>query len=903
MTNPLPIQPVKIHCPPPRRDVLSRERLNGWLDRAAVGRVVLIVAEAGYGKTTLLADWAHHSGRMTAWYRLESDDRDWLTFIRHLVATGRELDPEFGSDTLGLLLALGPGGPTRGELITSIAREMADFGSRSERGLTLIFDDFHVVDRCSDTDPIVRALIDRTGPGFSIVLATRSAPRLPMGKLRARGGVDSLDDQDLCFDVGETDRLFRDAYRLPLQADVIASLCDRTEGWAALLTLVRTSLDERGGPDPRALVAQLSASGGDLYDFLAEEVLAGLPPDLQRFLMRVSVLTAVDVGTAVLVDDRPADDVAATILHCETLGLLTRPDRESPHRFHPLVREFLVTRLALEIGAAAVRDLHRSIGRQLASVDWQGSAWHFVQGEDGGSAASVIDGAIEDIIASGAFRQVSPFLEPSAGDPMRPTALVLRSRIALDGGNGTKATGVARHAVGAAGEGRWAGTALLNLASILSVGGFDDEAVDTAAIALSSNLSVQQRCIAQAIVTVREASQEGDLEAIADSLRELAVLQEGQHLRRYAGISRLNLAATMLWLGETETALREADRAELALGGRESPSVERVAATATRAIALSQLGRLTEATAILTGVTMPSPLARDEISLESARIHSDFGSIEDALASLAQVEVDRLSGGYRAAWRLVRGVVAMREHDIATASSMCDLLQDHGSTDAAGKMRAQLLRTRVALAIPGGDPVDHARELDRIATAQNSRPGRYLAAILGRLAIGDRIAGEVERVGPTDQFCLVTCRRGACRRPRQALDQRDRSGAGGGTDPAQQMAVGLALTRCSQVRDRVSTVPRSWPKSAGRQTRPLLRAVSRYEEDRCAPTHLQSRNDSPLRSDLRDLGPVDIRPRWRLDPPRPCDGRCWPSCASCRRGAHGGDEGRGPRGIMAGPGP
>ena len=84
--NPLPIQPARIHPPLLRHDVLSRERLNGWLDRAVEGRVALIIAEAGFGKTTLLADWARQTRRATAWYRLEPDDRDWLAFIRHLVA-------------------------------------------------------------------------------------------------------------------------------------------------------------------------------------------------------------------------------------------------------------------------------------------------------------------------------------------------------------------------------------------------------------------------------------------------------------------------------------------------------------------------------------------------------------------------------------------------------------------------------------------------------------------------------------------------------------------------------------------------------------------------------------------------------------------------------------------------
>ena len=128
--------------------------------------------------------------------------------------------------------------------------------------------------------PTVRALIERTGPGFSIVIASRSTPRLPLGRLRARGAVSRIGGDALCFDVPETDRLFRDAYHLPIEPDVVDELVERTEGWAALLSLVNVGLGEQTRRDPRAFVAQISANQGDLYDFLAEEVVASLATDL-----------------------------------------------------------------------------------------------------------------------------------------------------------------------------------------------------------------------------------------------------------------------------------------------------------------------------------------------------------------------------------------------------------------------------------------------------------------------------------------------------------------------------------------------------------------------------------------------------------------------------------------------
>jgi hypothetical protein len=338
--EPFPVTGARIHRPLLRADTLSRERLNGWLDQAVTGRLALIVAEAGFGKTTLLADWSRQTGRLTAWYRLESDDRDWLTFLRHLVASGRELDPEFAAATYALLHQLGPGGPTQAELVASLVRDMTEFATGQAHGFTLIFDDYHVIDRCEETEPIVRAILERTGPGFSVVIASRAAPRLPLGRLRARGGVARLDGDDLCFDVPEADRLFRDAYHQPIEPDVVTNLIDRTEGWPALLSLVRTTIEESASKSAMDVVHQLSAAQGDLYDYMAEEVTATLPVDVRQFLTRVSLLDWVDVAPAAIVDDRSSTEIEASIKQAEELGLLGRPGSDGTPSLSPARQDF-----------------------------------------------------------------------------------------------------------------------------------------------------------------------------------------------------------------------------------------------------------------------------------------------------------------------------------------------------------------------------------------------------------------------------------------------------------------------------------------------------------------------------------------------------------------------------------
>ena len=213
--------------------------------------------------------------------------------------------------------------------------------------------------------------------------------------------------------------------------------------------LVRTSLEDKAAPEARALVAQLSAARGDLYDFLAEEVLASLSPTLTHFLTRVSVLVSVDPETGALVVDRPAPEVAGLIGEAEALGLLSRPDREAPHRFHPLVRDFLAAHLASEIGTAAVRDLHLRVAQALEPTDWFGSAWHYRAAGQPDDAARVIDAALPSILALGTVELSSEFLDGSAGDRDRAAALVLRSRLELSRDNPERARELAEKAAAA----------------------------------------------------------------------------------------------------------------------------------------------------------------------------------------------------------------------------------------------------------------------------------------------------------------------------------------------------------------------------------------------------------------------------------------------------------------------
>ncbi|MEW6225827.1 MAG: BTAD domain-containing putative transcriptional regulator [Chloroflexota bacterium] len=753
--NPFPITGARIHRPLLRADTLSRERLNGWLDRAVTGRLALIIAEAGFGKTTLLADWSRHTERLTAWYRLEPDDRDWLTVLRHLVASGRELDPDFAAETYARLLQLGPGGPTQAELVTSLVRDMSDFASAHPQGFTLIFDDYHAIDRCEETEPIVRAILDRTGPGFSVIIASRAAPRLPLGRLRSRGGVARLDGDDLCFDVPEADRLFRDAYRQPLEPDIVTSLIDRTEGWPALLSLVHTNIDEGGTRDARGLVQGLSATGGDLYDYMAEEVTATLSAELRAFLTRASLLDWVDVEPAALVDDRGPSEIAALIRQAEELGLLGRPDSTAPHRFHPLVRDFLRGRLLDEVGEAGVREMHLRLAVALERKDWRASAAHYLEAGDIASVERVLDASLEQILASGLLDLVRPFLDGSAGDPDRPSALLLRSRAEMARGNLSLAVDLARRGCDTAQGTPLAGITLLNLATVLGVSGFPDEAMRHASDSLQHQLTSAQRDVALATVAMWEARHTGDLAKISEDLRSLIRRQDRQGHVRYASISRLNLASVLYWRGEVAESLALAAAAEAGFRACGAPDLEIGAALAARATALAFLGRLSEARALLDeAASSHSVLARDEAALETAKILSDFGDADEAVAALNRVGPTSMQPSMVGYWALVSGQVALRMGDTATAARMVDVLADTPCHDVAGELRGRLLKVRVAIALAPDQAADEISALRAMADAQSSRLVKLLADALGRIASDGPLASEIVQLMPSETGVL-----------------------------------------------------------------------------------------------------------------------------------------------------
>jgi LuxR family transcriptional regulator, maltose regulon positive regulatory protein len=355
---------TKLHLPRPRPGFVPRPRLAGRLDEGLAQGLVLVCAPAGYGKTVALADWARHSGRPVAWLSLDTGDNDPVRFWRHVVAAVGPARPGAAERVLPLFGA--PPQSSFAGLVTALVNELAAQPGDGEP--VLILDDYHLI----DAEPVHESmlfLVEHLPPGLQVVLASRSDPPLPLGRLRARGQLAELRAAELRFTTDEAAALLRQvaegAAGALSDADV-AALTARTEGWAAGLQLAGLSL--RGQVDTAGFVAAFSGSHRYVLDYLTGEVLEHLDDRTRDFVLETSVLERMSAELCDAVTGRAGSQ--ALLEQVEQAGLFLVPLDEIRGwwRYHHLFADLLRARLQQE-RPARVMVLHRAAAAWHAERD------------------------------------------------------------------------------------------------------------------------------------------------------------------------------------------------------------------------------------------------------------------------------------------------------------------------------------------------------------------------------------------------------------------------------------------------------------------------------------------------------------------------------------------------------
>jgi serine/threonine-protein kinase PknK len=331
---------TKYRPPTPAHALVTRARLLDVLRAGGHRRLTVIHGPAGFGKTTLAAQWREvlaEAGVTVAWLTIDSDDNNLVWLLAHLIEAVRSVRPTLAED---LRQALEECGEEAGRyVLTSLINDI-DVGGTP---LVLIIDDWH---RISDAATIAALayLLDHGGHQLQVVVTSRTRAGLPVGRMRVRDELVEIDGAALRFDISEARTFLVELGGLALDETDVAQLEQTTDGWVAALQLASLSL--RDCDDPAALISRMSGRHHAIGEYLAENVLDMLEPQMLDFLMATSLTERISGDLArALAGVRNGQ---ALLEQAEDRDLFLRrldEDREW-FRYHQLFAEFLQRRLA-----------------------------------------------------------------------------------------------------------------------------------------------------------------------------------------------------------------------------------------------------------------------------------------------------------------------------------------------------------------------------------------------------------------------------------------------------------------------------------------------------------------------------------------------------------------------------
>ena len=393
LLRPDPSIPLRPRFVPRQRLI---ERLDHGLD--AGHKLTLVSAPAGFGKTTLVAEWLSQTDRPSAWLSLDGGDNDPVRFLAYLLAAQQQIDPAIGTAAQAVLQAPQPANHEL--LLTSLINDIAN----ALRPFVFLLDDYHVI-----VNPVIHDLLsyllDHLPPQMHLVLVTRADPPLPIPRLRGRGQLSELYQSDLRFTSEEVAQFLDLAAGLRLSPEDSAALERRTEGWIAGLQMAAISM--RGRDDVSAYVHAFAGSHRYVFDYLGEEVFRQQTADVQAFLLHTAILDRLcgELCDAVInARCRPeggqsvdSQSILEQLEH-DNLFIVALDERRHWYRYHRLFSDLLRQRLQRERSEMIPR-LHR-----------RASEWH----EENG----LIPEAVNHSLAAGDLERAAGLIEWNAWDTL-----------------------------------------------------------------------------------------------------------------------------------------------------------------------------------------------------------------------------------------------------------------------------------------------------------------------------------------------------------------------------------------------------------------------------------------------------------------------------------------------------
>lgn len=337
-----PLVSTKLSVRSARHSSVPRQSLYERIDDGMEGKLTLISAPAGFGKTTLLSTWvaaAPIGRRLVSWLSLDARDNDPVRFWRYFVEALARDQPGLGLTASALLGS--PHAPPIPVILTTLINELE---ARSDE-VALVLDDYHVVES-RDIHESMGFLLDNLPPTVHLIIATRADPPLQLSRLRAGGELVELRAHDLRFSVEDAEVFLKQVMGLELTAADASELVKRTEGWVSGLQMAALAM--RGHADIASFITAFTGSNRFVVDYLADEVLARQPVELRAFLLHTSVLDRMCASLCQAVTSRSDSQEVLEGLEHNNLFVDPLDDSRGWYRYHQLFADVLKQRLGHE---------------------------------------------------------------------------------------------------------------------------------------------------------------------------------------------------------------------------------------------------------------------------------------------------------------------------------------------------------------------------------------------------------------------------------------------------------------------------------------------------------------------------------------------------------------------------
>lgn len=405
---------TKLYVSNSRSNIVHRTRLIERLNKGLSGKLTLLSAPAGYGKTTIIEDWIQNLERTFAWLSLDAGDNDPHQFLTYLVAALQQVNPELGLHVVTALHSTHP--PDFEVLVARLIQEIASI----REPFVLILDDYHTIQEVTIHEGI-GALMKHQPTGMHLVILTREDPPLPLARMRVRGEMEEIRAKDLRFSRAEALSFFNEIMRLELNTSEAAMLEARTEGWIAGLLLAGLSL--KHAKDRWEFLRDFAGDDRHVMDYLVDEVLANLPDEIEEFILKTSVLKRMSAPLcqAVVYGEGNVSRSQQILENLEKTNLFTiaLDQRREWYRYHHLFSELLQNLLQLRM-PTEVANIHQRASKWFAANgNLNQSIEHALACEDQTWVLDVIEAYGFPTLSLGEVRTVQGWFEQLPPDIIR----------------------------------------------------------------------------------------------------------------------------------------------------------------------------------------------------------------------------------------------------------------------------------------------------------------------------------------------------------------------------------------------------------------------------------------------------------------------------------------------------